>query len=98
MNYFWELTPKQFEKHIEVYIEKEKERAKELDYNNFLLGRYLIYAFNDPKKYPKKPFLLEAEEQKKKESQVMTDDEMARQMKKNFILFMGMKAQKQKPK
>lgn len=88
------MNPKQFEKHVENYVDTEKERAKELDTNNFLLGRYMLYAYNDPKHYPAKPFLVEAEERKKAEKTVMTDEDMAKQMKRNFILFSGMRKTK----
>lgn len=36
---YWEISPKQFEKYIDVYIEKEKERLKEEDFISFNLGR-----------------------------------------------------------
>jgi len=41
--------------------------------NNYNLGKYIAYAVNDPKKYPKKPFLSELNSLGKKE---MTDKEM----------------------
>jgi len=62
---FWTESPKQFEKRVKVYKELEKKRVMENDINNYNLGRYLIYAFNDPKKYPKKPVLQERDDDNK---------------------------------
>ena len=56
LHYFWALNPKQWEKHIKVFNEKEKQRIKEIDTLNYLLGKYMAYGVNDPKHYPKKPF------------------------------------------
>lgn len=85
MNYFWTLTPKQFQKHIKVFNTKEKQRAEEIDIFNHILGQYISYAFNDPAKYPKKPFLM----QKKTEKKVMTAEEMERQARINTIKMGG---------
>lgn len=38
---------------------------------NWLLGKYIAYSFNEPKKYPKKPFLDNSFT-----SEVMSDEEM----------------------
>lgn len=43
----------------------------ETDTLNHLLGRYVTFAFNDPKHYPKKPFTNESEQT----GQKMTSDE-----------------------
>ncbi len=51
------MCPKQFEKCIKVYQEKEQIEAKKIDAHSFNLGKYISYAFHSPKKYPKKPFL-----------------------------------------
>lgn len=50
-----------FYKRVKIYNETIKEREVLKDYHNYLLGRYMIYAYNDPKKYPKKPFLQVSE-------------------------------------
>lgn len=60
-------------KYVDVYMMKEKNRAIEIDAHNYNLGRYLTYAYHNPKKYPKKPFL--AEDQK---PQVMSGEDMER--------------------
>lgn len=79
------MTPKQFEKYAKVYHEKEKERIEEKDYLNFLLGKYIAYACNDPKKYPKEPFLQDTEE----EVREMSVEELERQAKYNTIKMGG---------
>ena len=48
---YWNISPKQFEKYIDVYIEKEKERLREEDFISFNLGKYIAYGVNEPKKY-----------------------------------------------
>jgi hypothetical protein len=84
LDYYWSLNPKQFEKYIKIYNEKEKERFKEKDTLNHLLGQYIYFAFNDPQKYPKKPFTYE--EPKKTE---MTISDMERQARINTITMGG---------
>jgi len=71
-----------------VYIKKEETRAKEMDINNFNLGKYIAIAFNDPKKYPRKPFLAKLEKEKKSKNP-MTGKEMERIMKRNTIILGG---------
>lgn len=85
LNTYWEETPKQFEKHIEVYKKKEEARAREMDMNNYNLGKYIAYAVNDPKKYPKKPFL----EEKRDAGKRMSGEEMEEIMKRNTIILGG---------
>jgi hypothetical protein len=81
---YWETTPKQFEKMVEVYVEKEEQRAKELDYNNFNLGKYVAFAFNNPKKYPKRPF-----SERVTAMTPMTEQDMERVMRHNTLLLGG---------
>ena len=49
-----------------------------------MLGKYIAYAFNDPKKYPSKPFLENDTDLKP-----MTDDEMELQARRNTIKMGG---------
>lgn len=56
LHYFWSLNVKQWTKHIRVFNQKEIERLKEVDMLNHTLGKYIGWAINDPKHYPKKPF------------------------------------------
>jgi hypothetical protein len=81
---YWTETPAQLKKRIEVYNDNEERRAKEMDYNNYNLGRYIAYAVNDPKKYPRRPFSEKIEEMKP-----MTAEEMERVMRKNTIMLGG---------
>lgn len=85
LHYFWTLTPKQFNKYIENYTEKENKRLKEIDYFNWLLGKYITFAYNDPKKYPDKPFLDNATNV----NEIMTDDEMERKARLNTLRMGG---------
>ena len=84
LHYFWSLDVKQYAKHVRIYNQKEKERLKEQDYMNHLLGKYISFAVNEPSQYPNKPFL--AEEEKHTD---MTVSEMERQAKINTVLLGG---------
>lgn len=53
---------------------------------NHLLGHYIAIAFNQPKKYPRLPFLIK---ETVSTADVMSDDEMERMMMKNTILAGG---------
>ncbi len=53
---YWQLTPREFVVYVKGYKRKLKTQFELLDQANHLLGKYIAYAVNDPKKYPKKPF------------------------------------------
>ena len=84
LGYFWSLNPKQFAQHIKVFNEMEEQRLKEKDLFNFLLGKYVAYAFNSPKHYPTKPFT-----EKTTHLEPMTDEEMEQQARRNTIKMGG---------
>lgn len=84
LHYFWSLNPKQWAKHIKVFNEKEQARLKEADTFNYILGKYIAYAVNDPKHYPNKPFTDNDTQLKP-----MTDEEMERQARRNTIKMGG---------
>lgn len=84
LHYFWSLDVKQYTKHIRAYNQKQKERIKEIDGLNHILGKYIAYAFNDPKHYPNKPFT-----EKDTELEPMTDEEMEKQARRNTIKMGG---------
>ena len=84
LHYFWSLNPKQYAKHVETFNKKEQLRLQEIDMFNFMLGKYIAYAFNDPKKYPSKPFLDTNTDLKP-----MTDEEMEKQARRNTIKMGG---------
>ena len=84
LHYFWSLDVKQYTKHVRVFNEKEKQRIKEVDGLNHILGKYIAYAFNDPKHYPKDPFT-----EKNTELKPMTDEDMEKQARRNTIKMGG---------
>lgn len=84
LHYFWSLNPKQWAKYVKVFNEKEKQRLKEVDKLNYVLGKYIGFAVNDPKHYPSKPFC-----EKDTELKPMTDEEMERQGRRNTIKMGG---------
>lgn len=84
LHYFWSLNPKQWAKHVKVFNEKEVERLKEIDTLNYLLGKYIGWAVNDPKHYPKQPFT-----EKNTDLEPMTDEEMERRGRYNTIKMGG---------
>lgn len=84
LHYFWSLTPKQWEKYVKVFNEKEKQRLKEVDTLNYLLGKYVAYGVNDPNHYPSKPFT-----EKDTDLKPMTDEEMEKQARRNTIKMGG---------
>ena len=84
LDYYWSLNPKQYTKHIKVFNEKEEQRLKEKDLFNFMLGKYVAFAFNDPKHYPSKPFT-----EKTTQLEQMTDEEMEKQARRNTIKMGG---------
>lgn len=45
---------------FEGYGIRVKNQMELLDSTNFVLGQYIAYAVNDPKKYPDKPFIAKA--------------------------------------
>jgi len=83
---YWNLTPTQFRKYLKIYNEKEKERAREADALNHNLGIYIAIAFNNPKRYPKRPFMYEKEIEEKK---VMTAEEMLNILKRKTLILGG---------
>lgn len=71
-----------------MFQEREKERIQEIDYMNYLLGKYIGYAVNDPKKYPRKPFLDKIELEQKK-PRVMSSSDMERIARANTLKLGG---------
>lgn len=84
LHYYWSLNPKQYAKHIEVFNKKEQLRLKEKDLFNYMLGKYVAFAFNSPKDYPSKPFTEQDTDLKP-----MTDEEMEKQARRNTIKMGG---------
>lgn len=84
LHYFWSLNPKQWAKHVKVFNHKEQQRLNEADLLNYILGKYIAYAVNDPKNYPSKPFT-----EKNTDLKPMTDEEMETQARRNTIRMGG---------
>lgn len=61
-----------------MYKYKKENELQEQDFLNHLLGQYITYAFNNPKKYPKKAYLSKNNANNKQ----MTDEEMEREAMK----------------
>lgn len=53
LNTYWNLTPNQLNKYVNVYNKKQQEQIELQDTLNYLLGKYVAFAFNDCKHYPK---------------------------------------------
>ena len=85
LHYFWSLDVNQYAKHIRAYNERQKERIKQIDGLNHILGRYIAFAFNDPKHYPSEPYMTK----NNTELEPMTDDEMEKQARRNTIKMGG---------
>lgn len=82
LDYFWSLDVKQYAKHVRIFNEKEKNRVEEKDKLNHILAVYISYAVNDPKHFPKEPFLSE---KKPKKVVYMNGDEMEKMARLNTI-------------
>ena len=85
LHYFWSLDVKQYIKHIKVYNQKQKQRIQEIDGLNHILGKYIAFAFNDPKHYPREPFTSK----NNTELKPMSDEEMEKQARRNTIKMGG---------
>lgn len=68
---------------MESWKNKEERRLRIIDQLNYELGYYIMFAVNDPKKYPKKPFRA------KEQVRVMSGEEMERIARANTIKLGG---------
>jgi hypothetical protein len=53
------LTPREARKYFDAYKIKKEREFQMTDTTNYILGKYISLAVNDPKKYPKKPASLD---------------------------------------
>ncbi len=74
---------------MKAYYEKKNESLQERDMLNHVLGKYIAYANNNPKKYPKSPYLGYVFESEKKVNGIMSNDEMEKIAKRNNIILGG---------
>ena len=70
------MTPAEAVKYFSAYSKKVEQEIKKIDVTNFILGKYVMYAVNDPKKYPDKP--LTQEDVEIDDGQEMGDSDRAR--------------------
>lgn len=68
-------------KYVEAHEKQLNENMKMTDACNHILGRYIAYAFNKPKAYPKKPFLSESDRSGERMSISQMQDIAKRQTK-----------------
>lgn len=92
MEDYWGLYPVSFKKYVEAYRLNREDEVKEKDYLNWLTGRYILIAFNSPKKYPDKPFF------EKSEQRAMTSEEMEARVRNINTLLGGKFNDKKKDK
>lgn len=71
-----------------MHRKQEELKIKQIDALNYNLGRYIGIAVNNPKAYPKKPFLAK-EELSSKGPKVMTPEEMEKMARRNTIILGG---------
>lgn len=76
-------------KYIDAYRKKVEYERKEVDLRNYLLGKYVMFAFNSPKTYPDKPFLEGIEERAEQEKKIMTSEQMERTAMRNTKILGG---------
>lgn len=82
--YFWSLDVKQYTKHVKAFNKRHKQNIKDLDGLNYILGKYIAFAFNDPRHYPNKPF-----SEHNTELELMTDEQMEKMARRNTIKMGG---------
>ena len=62
---FWELTIGEFTRCLDGYKDLVERQNKRQDHLNHILGNYIATGVNNPKKYPKEPYLSEDKEETK---------------------------------
>lgn len=73
------MTPAEGKKYFSAHAKKTDQELKKMDVANFILGKYIMYAVNDPKKYPDKPITQEpTEDTTTDDAEEMTDADRAR--------------------
>lgn len=73
------MTPREARVYFRAYRKKIERDFKARDTENFILGKYVMLAFNNPNKYPKQPVSQEiGEEEDQNNQDVMTEADEAR--------------------
>lgn len=60
---FWRMTPGDFRACVAGYRKRIEQQLRIRDQIAWMGGNYIGFAVNDPKKYPKKPFLQDVGEE-----------------------------------
>ena len=71
------MTPKEAKKYFSAYAKRADQEMKKMDVANFILGKYIMYAVNDPKHYPEHPVTQDQNEEPGQPDE-MTDADRAR--------------------
>jgi len=78
------MTPTIYKSYREEHIKIEKQRLRQSDLLNHILGGYIAIGVNEPNKYPKNPRLSQ-----EPEVEVMTDEQMEKRARHNTIRMGG---------
>lgn len=78
------MNPKIYGLYRNEHLKLEKQRLRQADKLNHILGGYIAIGVNEPKKFPKNPQLSETPELPE-----MSDEEMERQARRNTIRMGG---------
>ena len=75
---WWNLTPREARVYFRAFRKKMEREFKARDTENFILGKYIMMAFNNPKKYPKQPVSQEVDKEQDDTQGSMTEADEAR--------------------
>mgnify|MGYP006963743352 FL=1 len=75
---WWNLTPREARVYFRAFRKKMEREFKARDTENFILGKYIMMAFNNPKKYPKQPVSQEVDKEQDNIQDSMTEADEAR--------------------
>lgn len=70
------MTPAEVNGRLTAFASKASEEIENADLLAWMIGKYVAYGVNAPKKYPKRPELMK----KQKPSREMDDDELMTMM------------------
>lgn len=77
---YWNLSPAEFRNCVAGFNSRQKAEIERADTLNHILGRYISFAVNDPKHYPRKPIVAKNAHRTKKMKPVTIEalDQIAR--------------------
>lgn len=85
LHYFWSLNPNQFNKHLIHFNKKTEIELRTMDEFAHLMGMYVMYAFNDPERYPVHPLYSG----KNEVEEIMSDEDMEKVARRNTLIMGG---------